>query len=77
MRAGEVSKGLAGSGVFHKLGMSDSKKFHKFWQKVEMGVVCLLIIIVWSLLSLPIVFFHLPVEEVKNLIIESQIAFLW
>ena len=45
----------------------DRNKLHKFWGKVEISLVCILIVIVWILLSLPVVFYHLPVEEVRYL----------
>ena len=30
------------------------------WQRAEIIVLCLVVVIVWGLLSLPVVFYHLP-----------------
>ena len=32
----------------------------KAWQRAEVIVICAVIVIVWGLLSLPIVFYHMP-----------------
>ena len=32
----------------------------KAWQRVEVGVICVVIAVVWGLLSLPVIFYHLP-----------------
>ena len=35
------------------------------WQyKLELAVVCIVIVIVWGLLSLPVIFYHLPQKQV-------------
>ena len=35
------------------------------WQyKLELAVVCIAIVIVWGLLSLPVIFYHLPEKQV-------------
>ena len=44
------------------------KKIHGLWLKLEVALVVCLILIVWGLLSLPIVFYHLPVEEVISIL---------
>ena len=32
----------------------------KAWQRVEVGVICVVIAVVWGLLSLPVIFYHIP-----------------
>jgi len=41
------------------------KKMSGFWSKLEVAAVFCFILVVWGLLSLPIIFYHLPVEEVR------------
>lgn len=37
------------------------------WQfKLELAVVCITIVIVWGLLSLPVIFYHLPHKQVER-----------
>ena len=38
---------------------------NKIRLKVEVAVVCMLITAVWILLSLPILFYHIPMSEVR------------
>ena len=45
--------------------MFNYKKFHKYWQVVEISVLCILILTVWILLSLPVIFYHLPLNNVS------------
>ena len=37
----------------------------KVWKRVELGLLSVLIVVVCSLLSLPVVFYHLPNQEVS------------
>ena len=32
----------------------------EIWQRAQIIVLCIVVVIVWGLLSLPIVFYHLP-----------------
>ena len=34
----------------------------KVWQRLELGVLVAAILVVWGLLSLPVVFYHLPID---------------
>ena len=34
------------------------------WRLLELAVVCILIVIVWGLSSLPVIFYHLPQKQV-------------
>ena len=42
-----------------------TKKNYKLWLKIEVALLSVLIIGVWSLLSLPIIFYYLPISEVR------------
>ena len=42
-----------------------TKKNYKLWLKIEVTFLSVLIIGVWSLLSLPIMFYYLPISEVR------------
>jgi len=41
------------------------KKTSSWWSKLEIAVVFCLILVVWGLLSLPIIFYYIPVEDVR------------
>ena len=45
--------------------VGETKCNNKFWLKVEILLVSVLIIGVWILLSLPFIFYQLPVSEVR------------
>ena len=34
------------------------------WRLIELVAVCIVIVIVWGLLSLPVIFYHLPQKQV-------------
>ena len=34
----------------------------KVWQRLELGVLVAAVLVVWGLLSLPVVFYHLPID---------------
>ena len=38
---------------------------YKLWLNIEVALLAVLIIGVWGLLSLPIIFYHLPISEVR------------
>ena len=38
----------------------------KTWLRTEIVVLCIMMVIVWVLLSLPIIFYHLPETEVSE-----------
>ena len=38
----------------------------KAWQRVEVGVICVVIAVVWGLLSLPVIFYHIPPVSSSN-----------
>ena len=40
----------------------NGKKLLRDWIRVKVVVLFILIVIVWGLLTLPIVFYHIPVE---------------
>ena len=42
--------------------MTDDGKLQrvKAWQRVEVGVICVVIAVVWGLLSLPVIFYYIP-----------------
>ena len=44
------------------------------WIRVKVVVLSILIVIVWGLLILPIVFYHIPVE-VANEVVRSKVIF--
>jgi len=41
------------------------KKMRCLWSKIKVAVVFCLILVVWGLLSLPVIFYYLPVDEVR------------
>ena len=49
-------------------GGEDAERRYKLWLRAEIVGLCVLIVIVWGLLSLPIVFYDLPVVS-KSLIV--------
>ena len=44
----------------------------EFWQRAEIGVLCLVVVILWGLLSLPVVFYHLPSGDDESGSTESR-----
>ena len=40
----------------------DSAKCLKIWQRVELCIVLVLVVVVWGLLFLPLIFYHIPDE---------------
>ena len=42
--------------------------------KLEAALVCTLLVIIWGLLSLPIVFYFVPVEEVRVGVVEVRLC---
>ncbi len=46
---------------------SERKRIKEVYQKLEITLVIFLIVVVWGLLSLPVIFFHLPEEVRKDL----------
>jgi len=63
-----------GVGTTNREDMAHQEKNHskQSWKemrshcfKIEVAVVFCLILVVWGLLSLPIIFYYIPVEEVR------------
>ena len=48
--------------------MADDRQLQwvKAWQRVEVGVICVVIAVVWGLLSLPVIFYHIPPVSSRN-----------
>ena len=46
-------------------GQASQRKYQK-WIKVELVALCVLMAIVWALLTLPIIFYYLPFELVSR-----------
>ena len=48
--------------------MTDDGKLQrvKAWQRVEVGVICVVIAVVWGLLSLPVIFYYIPQVSSRN-----------
>ena len=66
---GISSPSLARNSKTARLKLGGRKKINSLRLKLEVALVVCLILIVWGILSLPIVFFHLPVEDVRYIFI--------
>ncbi len=49
------------------------KAWVKVWRRVELGLLVALIVVVWGLLLLPVVFYHLPEDKVRSKISVASI----
>ena len=57
----------AKNGVVRKSSLHVSVKT---WQRLEVGVLCVVIVIAWGLLCLPIIFYHVP--PVSLVVLQSR-----
>ena len=64
-----------GSKFLQKWKAFEWKKLYRLKKKLEIGLVLTLIFIVWGLLSLPIIFYHLPVEQVSYIQSKLEVLF--
>ena len=46
----------------------DTLPWMKAWQRVEVGVICVVIVAVWGLLSLPVILYHIPPVSSRNIL---------
>ncbi len=51
-------------------GVRSPTRRAQVWQRVELGLLAALILVVWGLLLLPVVLYHLPEDKVLSMLCE-------
>ena len=64
-RSGRISPRWNGTDVRGKIRASLRRVPVKKWQKFELGVLVVLIVVVWGLAILPVIFYYHPESEVR------------
>ena len=49
-----------------KFGGDEAERRYKIWLRAEIVGLCIVIVIVWGLLFLPIIFYHLPIVSDRH-----------